>query len=549
MTWKTRRTTLFAHAVILVLLGATAALGQTTSFVYQGRLTDGGTAANGNYDLQFALWTSLAGGTQVGSTQNLNTVAVSNGVFTVSLDFGANAFPGASRFLEISARPTGSSSFTTLTPRQPITSTPYAVRSLNAATADSIPASGVPSGSGNYIQNSSSPQTSNFNITGIGTANIVNATTQFSLNGQRILSNQGTNNLFAGFLAGANNQGSSNSFFGTLAGRANTTGSLNSFFGNLAGSSHTTGNNNAFFGTSAGSSNTTGSLNAFFGDSAGSSNTTGERNTAIGRAAQVGFDLTNATAIGANARVDVSNSLVLGSVIPATNVGIGLTAPQRKMHIHGTGSGGIGIGDLLVTGTGTVGSAITLEATGGDGRSFSWISTANSASSGGGRLAAFDVTAGAYRMIIDSIGRVGIGTTAPDQILSVSGNASKSSGGTSWAVFSDERLKNIKGSFTPGLKVLLQLQPLRYEYKPNNPLDLPWGSDEVGFSAQAVQQVLPEAVSRSQQGYLQLHSDPILWTMLNAIKEQQALIETQRQQIAGLRRLVCRSHRRAPACK
>src|SRR5947207_6483610 len=145
----------FVGAVLMMLcVFASAAFAQTSSFTYQGRLTDGGTAANGNYDLQFALFDSLSGGAQVGSTQTLNTVAVSNGVFTVSLDFGANAFNGANRFLEISARPSGAGSFTLLTPRQQITSTPYTVRSLNASSADSVPASGVPAGSGNYIQNS-----------------------------------------------------------------------------------------------------------------------------------------------------------------------------------------------------------------------------------------------------------------------------------------------------------------------------------------------------------------------------------------------------------
>jgi hypothetical protein len=156
--------------VLCLFAGASVTFAQSTSFTYQGRLTDSGTPANGNYDLQFALFDSLSGGGQVGSTQTINTVAVSNGVFTVSLDFGANAFTGASRFLEISARPTGGS-FTLLSPRQQITSTPYAVRSLNATTADSVPASGVPAGSGNYIQNSSSQQSSsNFNISGNGTA-------------------------------------------------------------------------------------------------------------------------------------------------------------------------------------------------------------------------------------------------------------------------------------------------------------------------------------------------------------------------------------------
>src|SRR3989442_4368927 len=122
--------------LVLMMSAAGAVFAQTISFTYQGRLTDGGTAANGNYDLQFALFDSLSGGAQVGSTQTLNTVAVSNGVFTVGLDFGANAFNGANRFLEISARPTGAGSFTLLTPRQQITSTPYAVRSASAGNAD-----------------------------------------------------------------------------------------------------------------------------------------------------------------------------------------------------------------------------------------------------------------------------------------------------------------------------------------------------------------------------------------------------------------------------
>src|SRR2546426_5493750 len=220
----------FVGALLMVLcVFASTVFAQTSSFTYQGRLTDGGTPANGNYDLQFVLFDSLSGGAQVGSTQTLNTVAVSNGVFTVSLDFGASAFPGASRFLEISARPSGSGSFTLLSPRQQITSTPYALRSLNSSSADSVPASGVPAGSGNYIQNSAGQQaSSNFNISGNGTAggtlsgNVVNATTQYNLNGSRILSNAGTANLFAGVGAGSNNSGDNNSFFGLSAGGSNT---------------------------------------------------------------------------------------------------------------------------------------------------------------------------------------------------------------------------------------------------------------------------------------------------------------------------------------
>ena len=129
---------IFVVVLLSILVCATTTLGQSSSFTYQGRLTDGGSAANGNYDVQFALFDSLSGWTQIGSTQTLNTVAVSNGIFTVGLDFGASSFTGANRFLEISARASGAGSFTLLTPRQPVTATPYAVRSANASAADAL---------------------------------------------------------------------------------------------------------------------------------------------------------------------------------------------------------------------------------------------------------------------------------------------------------------------------------------------------------------------------------------------------------------------------
>jgi hypothetical protein len=138
------------------------------------------------------------------------------------------------------------------------------------------------------------------------------------------------------------------------------------------------------------------------------------------------------------------------------------------------------------------------------------------------------------RLVVKENGNVGIGTTSPDSPLTVNGAASKPGGG-SWAVFSDERLKDIKGPFTPGLQAVMQLQPLRYEYKPDNALGLRSSGEHIGFGAQAVQKIIPEAVSRNDKGYLLVNNDPILWTMLNAIKEQQKEIqallnEVQRQQ-------------------
>jgi hypothetical protein len=138
-------------------------------------------------------------------------------------------------------------------------------------------------------------------------------------------------------------------------------------------------------------------------------------------------------------------------------------------------------------------------------------------------------------------GSVGIGTTAPTQLLSVNGTAGKPGGGT-WDVFSDARLKNINGKFTPGLSAVMRLQPLRYQYKPNNALSFDSKKEYVGFAAQDLQKVLPEAVSTNANGYLQVSSDPILWTMLNAIKEQQKEIELLKGQIRKLQTTT--SHRR-----
>jgi hypothetical protein len=146
---------------------------------------------------------------------------------------------------------------------------------------------------------------------------------------------------------------------------------------------------------------------------------------------------------------------------------------------------------------------------------------------------------GASSIAINS-GQVGIGTPAPTAKLSVNGTANKPGGG-SWDVFSDERLKNIKGRFNSGLKAVMQLQPIRYEYKPDNALGLKSEGEHIGFGAQALQKVVPEAVTRNANGYLMVNNDPILWTMLNAIKEQQKEIAELKGQVQKLR---AASHRR-----
>jgi hypothetical protein len=147
---------------------------------------------------------------------------------------------------------------------------------------------------------------------------------------------------------------------------------------------------------------------------------------------------------------------------------------------------------------------------------------------------------GVVDMVLDGSGNVGIGTPAPTALLSVNGTANKPGGG-SWDSFSDERLKNIKGNFNSGLKAVMQLQPLRYEYRQDNALGLKSEGEHIGFGAQTLQKIIPEAVTKNRDGYLMVNNDPILWTMLNAIKEQQKEIAELKGQVQKLR---AASHRR-----
>ncbi|MGE0599182.1 MAG: hypothetical protein AB7J35_07950 [Dehalococcoidia bacterium] len=105
-----------------------------SGFTYQGRLTDAGSPANGTYDLRFILYDAETAGAAVGSTQTKEDVNVTNGLFSVELDFGNAAFNGDARWVELAVRPGASAgTFTVLSPRQPISPTPYALFAKAAA--------------------------------------------------------------------------------------------------------------------------------------------------------------------------------------------------------------------------------------------------------------------------------------------------------------------------------------------------------------------------------------------------------------------------------
>jgi hypothetical protein len=109
---------------------------QITAFTFQGKLNDSGAAANGPYDLQFRLYDTPAGGTLFGTVVR-DDVPVTDGIFTVTLDYGADVFyANSGRYLEVGVRAGASTgAFTTITPRQELTAAPYSLQAVRASKA------------------------------------------------------------------------------------------------------------------------------------------------------------------------------------------------------------------------------------------------------------------------------------------------------------------------------------------------------------------------------------------------------------------------------
>jgi hypothetical protein len=346
-------------------------------------------------------------------------------------------------------------------------------------------------------------------------------------------------NAFVGFGGNSATTGTGNTATGVAALQTNTTGSNNTANGAYAldgnsGSNNTVIGFQAIYGQGTGSFNT--ALGALSGLTNDQTDMTGTNNTflGIGTAISTGT-ISNATAVGANADVTESNALVLGSIngvngaTASTNVGIGTTAPLAALDVAGGGGVRTFIGSPncggfagIAIGTSGFNSCENYSLVGDGTNTFIAAPT--------GQIL-FRVDKNAYTaMFIGSSGAVGIGTVSPDNSLSVNGNADKTGGG-SWGTFSDGRLKNLNGSFNTGLSQVLKIHPIRYRYKADNAMGIRDTDEHIGVVAQEIQKVIPEAVTENSKGYLLVNNDPIIWTMLNAIKEQQELIHKQQVQV------------------
>ncbi len=469
-------------------------------------MTSSAIPASGNYDFEFRLFDALSGGTQQGTTVQRPKVAVANGVFSVSLDFGPSVFSGANRFLDISVREVGGGAYSQLAPRQQIQSTPYAVRSLNASAADAlspscvgcvtatqvgsvngsavtgtIPVSGVPAGSGSYIQNATTQQaTSNFNVSGTGSASLLNARMQFQLNGERILAAPGIQNTVVGLSTAVGFGGENNSVFGYRAGRGLVNGSDNSYFGVDAGAATQFGgvNGNAFFGKGAGISNNDGDYNSFVGYHAGQANTSGDYNSFFGMFA--------------------GQSNTIGSF----NSFFGHYAGRFS-----TGNQNTFVGQNTGLGIGSGGQNTAL----GWGIVYGLDSLSYSTVIGAGAIGSTSNTIQLGRSGMDVV-RVGL--------FSSGGSATVCSLASALALCgSSRRYKENIISFGGGLDIVKRLQPITFDWRESKAHDL-------GLIAEEVAAIDALLVTYNPTGEVEgVKYDKLTVVLINAVKDQQTHIE------------------------
>ncbi len=344
-----------------------------------------------------------------------------------------------------------------------------------------------------------------------------------------------------------------NTVLGNLAGKDLTFGNWNSFFGDGAGTGNMSGVSNSFFGQAAGSSNVTGSNNSFFGLAAGDGNIDGDGNSCFGY-----FTGRNITG---------SRNLCLG-----TNAGptFGNGAVNDRLYIDNATTNipliyGEFNNDLLqINGTLTMGNTNYF---GGNDDGVIRSSTANSSDlflvsndaviieldDDGGEEGNFEIKDSQKRLILKILeggqfefwnsaateimhldpvgdlsieGKMTVGTMATAGAATVCRNSTT---GELTLCSSSIRYKEEIEKNTSGLQLISKLQPVDFRWKES-------GEKDLGLIAEEVAKVEPLLVIHSDDGEVEgVKYDRIGVLLVNAVKEQQAMIEALQEENKSLK--------------
>ncbi|MFZ5940296.1 MAG: tail fiber domain-containing protein [Bacteroidota bacterium] len=398
-----------------------------------------------------------------------------------------------------------------------------------------------------------------------------------------LFTTSGSNNVFEGYQSGySNSTGSNNIFIGTQAGYSNTTAYYNVFVGTRSGLTNSTGFENTFMGYESGYANSTGAANTFVGTNAGRSNTTGYSNTFLGRDAgrnnQGGYwnlfsgigagqaNLSGAYNTYLGWIAGYANTGGFGNVMVGGSSGVAMTTGDDNVLL------GSYSGYALTSGSGNVflGSYAGSSETSTNNKLYVENSSANSSSAliygdfstdylrlnanvdirntlrfpnsgaviwvGGSEALWYNGTyfswgfGGTYNYFGS---RVTIGNTAnPGYMLYVQGTGASSGG---WTTVSDARFKTNIRSLGDVLPDLEKVRGVYYNWRREEHPEMDFNdARQIGFIAQEVEKVYPEMVTTDEKGYKSVDYSKMTVVLLEAVKEQQTLIDEQNKRIEKL---------------
>jgi len=419
---KNRSGNIFIALALLALLTLnlplSSAHAQGTAFTYQGQLQNNGGLASGTYNLQFSLYDTNASGTPIAEPVTNNAVVVTNGLFTVTIDFGSTVWNGQTNWLQIGVESNGISSFTSLSPRQQLTPVPYAIFAESSSnlsgTVSASELTSIGNTNGGYLYNFFVGPSGNSTMSGSGnTAN-------------------GAYSLIY------NTSGSDNTANGVNALFSNTSGSENTANGAVALFSNTSGSANTVNGVFALYSNTNGSYNVADGLQALYSNTSGQNNVAEGYFAL--GDSTNDNDLVAIGYEALQNDNAYPNVFTFSgngeNTAVGFQALQ--LDTSGVGNTAVGFQSLQLTTIGKGNTAI--------GDSTLYSNTNGSFNTANGYFALIDNKSGSYNT---AIGDAALENNISGSLNTAIGNValwSNMSGSSNTAVGFDALQLNTSGS-------------------------------------------------------------------------------------------------------
>lgn len=347
---------------------------------------------------------------------------------------------------------------------------------------------------------------------------------------------------------------STNTAFGASALAANSSGANNTAIGRTALVTNSTGGQNTAVGDGALSSNSTGSFCTAVGFSALNANT-GDGNTAVGLQAlatntsggnnvAVGVNALNAhtngsanTAVGANALLSVVSS--------GGNTAIGFDSGKFNLGQNNTAVGVQALNGTSGSSTGQGNAAV--------GREALEAVTSGSYNVGFGLQCAQSLTSGSQNVYIgylvtpsaitiSSEIAIGSGAAGKGGFTAFIGGSSGAYNGknvTTWETTSDARIKKNIVDNSVGLQIVNAIRVRNFEYRRADEItDLPASAVvdkpglQLGVIAQELQTVLPECVTENTTGVLSVNTDPLVWYLINAVKELSAKVAQLEAQVA-----------------